>query len=155
MLRHPLDDALRTSEEPPRAAFLADVTRLWPGPFTSQNENAGLKVISPASTQATSSLSRCRWKRLLVPTDTVSSNSMMLSLASWPRSFKAAKRPGVVMSRCFPPPAGTTKPFVSVMLVSSLWRNEDKRRHHEHQGHEPARPGSICPRMDSTRSSAP
>ena len=42
MLRHPLDDALRTSEEPPRAAFLAGVMRLWPDPFTSQNENVGL-----------------------------------------------------------------------------------------------------------------
>jgi len=42
MSRHPLDDALRTCEEPPRAAFLAGVTRLWPGPFTSQNENVGL-----------------------------------------------------------------------------------------------------------------
>ena len=72
-----------------------------------------LKVISPVSTQATSSLSRCRWKRLLAPTGTVPSNSMMLSLVSWPRSFKAAKRPGAVMSRCFPPPAGTTKPFVA------------------------------------------
>jgi hypothetical protein len=32
--------------------------------------------------------------------------------------LKAAERPGVVMSRCFPPPANTTKPFVAVMLVS-------------------------------------
>src|SRR5207245_2510617 len=69
-----------------------------------------LKVISPASTQATSSLSRCRWNMLLVPTGTVSSNSMMLSLVSCPTSFRAAKRPGAPMSRCFPPPAGTTKP---------------------------------------------
>src|SRR5712691_2557470 len=36
-------------------------------------------VASPASTQATSSLSWCRWKRLLVPARTVSWNSMMLS----------------------------------------------------------------------------
>src|SRR6266849_282442 len=45
MLRHPLDDALRTCEEPPRAAFLTGVTRLWPGPFTSQNENMGLSEL--------------------------------------------------------------------------------------------------------------
>src|ERR1700736_3905706 len=38
----------------------------------------------------------------------VSSNNMTLSLVSWLRSFKAAKRPGVVMSRRFPPSAGTT-----------------------------------------------
>src|SRR5216684_3229976 len=44
MSRHPLDDALRTCEEPPRAAFLAGVTRLWPGPCTSQNENMGLML---------------------------------------------------------------------------------------------------------------
>src|SRR2546425_10949884 len=41
MLRHPLDDALRTSEEPPRAAFLAGVTRLLPRPFTSQSRVKG------------------------------------------------------------------------------------------------------------------
>src|SRR5215813_10735306 len=40
--RHPLGGALRVSEEPPRAAFLAGVERLWLGPFTPQNENAGL-----------------------------------------------------------------------------------------------------------------
>jgi hypothetical protein len=40
--RHPLDDALRTSEEPPRAAFLAGATRLWSDPFASQNANMGL-----------------------------------------------------------------------------------------------------------------
>ena len=59
---------------------------------------------------------------------------MMLSLVSWPRSFKAAKRPGVVLSRCFPPSAGTTKPFVAVMLVSFPVAAENKRRPHEHQG---------------------
>src|SRR6266702_1517067 len=42
MSRHPLGGALRVSEEPPRAAFLAGVERLWPGPFASQNENVGL-----------------------------------------------------------------------------------------------------------------
>src|SRR5712691_3701482 len=81
-----------------------------PGPPTVTSSPI-LKVISPASTQATSSLSRCRWNRLLVPTGTVSSNSMMLSLVSWPTSFRAAKRPGAPMSRCFPPPSGTTKPL--------------------------------------------
>jgi hypothetical protein len=62
-----------------------------PGPPTVTSSPI-LKVISPASTQA---------------------------LVSWPTSFKAAKRPGVAMSRCWPPPAGTTKPFVAVILVSS------------------------------------
>jgi len=36
---------LRTCEEAPRAAFLAGVTRLCPGPFTSQNENVGFKLL--------------------------------------------------------------------------------------------------------------
>jgi hypothetical protein len=76
---------------------------------------ADLKGNSPASTQATSSLSRCRWKRLAVPAGRVSSNIMMLSLVSRPRSFKAKERPGVGESKCFPPPAGTTKPFGAVM----------------------------------------
>src|SRR2546426_8785355 len=34
MSRHPLDDALRTSEAPQEPAFLAGVERLWRGPFT-------------------------------------------------------------------------------------------------------------------------
>src|SRR5262244_3673103 len=76
-----------------------------------------MNVISPASTQATSSLSRCRWKRLLVPAGTVSSNSMTLSFVSRPRSFRAAKRPGAPMSRCVPPPAGTTMPLLAFMEV--------------------------------------
>src|SRR5262245_65969302 len=42
---------------------------------------------------------------------------MTLPFVSWPRSFKAAKRPGVPMSRCVPPPAGTTMPLVAVMEV--------------------------------------
>jgi len=42
MSRHPLGGALRVSEEPPRAAFLAGVERLWSGLFASQNENVGL-----------------------------------------------------------------------------------------------------------------
>src|SRR5919106_2698611 len=92
-----------------------------PGPPTVTSSPI-LKVISPASTQATSSLSRCKWERLLVPTGTVSSNSMMLSFVSWPRSFRAAKRPGAVMSRCFPQPAGTTRPFVASMLVTPSCR---------------------------------
>jgi hypothetical protein len=41
MSRHPLDDALRTSEALQEPAFLAGVTRLWPGSFTFQIENAG------------------------------------------------------------------------------------------------------------------
>src|SRR5262249_21524608 len=88
-----------------------------PGPPTVTSSPI-LKVISPASTQATSSLSRWRCKRLLVPAGTVSSNSMMLPLVSWPTSFKAAKRPGAAMSRCFPPPAGTTRPRSAFMLMS-------------------------------------
>src|SRR3989441_3031976 len=88
-----------------------------PGPPTLTSSPI-LKVISPSITHATSSLSRWRWKRLLVPAGKVSSNIMMLSLVSWPRSFNAAKRPGAPMSRCAPPPAGTTKPFVAFMLVS-------------------------------------
>src|SRR5262245_26162728 len=91
-----------------------------PGPPTLISSTI-LKVISPASTQATSSLSRCRWNMLLVPTGTVSSNSMMLSLVSWPTSFRAAKRPGAPMSRCFPPSAGITKPLVASIVMPSLW----------------------------------
>ena len=87
-----------------------------PGPPTVTSSPI-LKAISPASTQATSSLSRCRWKRLAVPGGSVSSNIMMLSPVSRPRSFKAAKRPGADMSRCVPPPAGTTKPL-AVMAMS-------------------------------------
>ena len=41
MSRHPWGGALRVSEEPPRAAFLAGVERLWPGPLASQNEDVG------------------------------------------------------------------------------------------------------------------
>src|SRR5438094_1500205 len=89
-----------------------------PGPPTVTSSPI-LNVNSPASTQATSSLSRCRWKRLAVPAGKVSSNIMMLSLVSRPRSFKAKERAGVGESKCFPPPAGTTKPFVAVMLLSS------------------------------------
>src|SRR5215813_8670533 len=51
---------------------------------------------------------------------------MMLSFVSWPRSFNAAKRPGADMSRCFPPPAGTTRPLVAFMLFSSPdWLSEE------------------------------
>src|SRR5438034_9908494 len=89
-----------------------------PGPPTVTSSPI-LKVNSPASTQATSSLSRCRWKRLAAPPGRVSSNIMMLSSVSRPRSFNAKERSGVGESKCFPPPAGTTKPFVAVMLLSS------------------------------------
>ena len=41
MSRHPWGGALRVSEEPPRAAFLAGVERLWPCPLASQNEDVG------------------------------------------------------------------------------------------------------------------
>src|SRR5689334_20555721 len=44
---------------------------------------------------------------------------MMLSWVSWPTSFTAATRPGAFMSMCFPPPAGTTKPLLAVMVASS------------------------------------
>src|SRR5215475_3501617 len=114
-----------------------------PGPPTVTSSPI-LKVISPASTQATSSLSRWRWKRLLVPAGTVSSNSMMLPLVSWPRSFSAANRPGAAMSRCCPPSVGTTRPFVAFMLMPSLiedgsrgnveLRSAEQPRRHEQGG---------------------
>src|SRR5262249_6231089 len=65
-----------------------------------------MKVISPASTQATSSLSRWRWKRLLVPAGRVSSQSMRPPLVPRPRRFKAAKPPGAPLSRCVAPASG-------------------------------------------------
>jgi hypothetical protein len=34
--------------------------------------------------------------------------------------LQAKERPGVGESKCFPPPAGTTNPFVAVILVSSM-----------------------------------
>ena len=37
----PLLGALRVSEEPPRATFLAGVERLWPGPFSWRQQRAG------------------------------------------------------------------------------------------------------------------
>ena len=36
------------------------------------------------------------------------------------RHKREAKRPGAPMSRCFPPPAGTTKPFVASIFVASI-----------------------------------
>src|SRR5882672_11475753 len=87
-----------------------------PGPPTVTSSPI-MKVISPSSTQATSSLSRCRCKRLLVPAGTVSSNIMMLSLVWRPTSFTSAKRPGAPMSKRVPPPAGTTNP--SLVITSS------------------------------------
>src|SRR6266498_3748066 len=42
MSRHPLGGALRVSEEPLRAAFLAGVTRLCADTFSLQIENVGL-----------------------------------------------------------------------------------------------------------------
>src|SRR4029077_365977 len=45
---------------------------------------------------------------------------MILSLVSWPRSFKANKRPGVGDEKCFPPPAGMTRPLVAVMASLPL-----------------------------------
>jgi len=74
-----------------------------PGPPTVTSSPI-LKVISPASTQATSSLSRCRWKRLAVPAGKVSSNIMMLWLVLMAEEFKSKKRPGDGESRRFPPP---------------------------------------------------
>src|SRR5215475_10836595 len=41
----PLGGALRASEKPLRAAFLAGVTRLWLDPFTTQDENTGSCVL--------------------------------------------------------------------------------------------------------------
>jgi hypothetical protein len=71
-------------------------------------------VTSPSSTQATSSLSWCRWNVVSVPTGAVSSNSMMLSAVSPPSSFSAEERPGAPICRSLPPPGGTTKPFASM-----------------------------------------
>lgn len=51
MSRHPLGGALRISEEPSRAAFLAGVERLWSGPFASQNENVDSNVFSESMRQ--------------------------------------------------------------------------------------------------------
>jgi ABC-type uncharacterized transport system substrate-binding protein len=45
MSRHPLDDALHTSEALQEPAFLAGVRRLWADTFTSQNENVGQEVL--------------------------------------------------------------------------------------------------------------
>ena len=59
--------------------------------------------------------------RLVVPAGRVSSNIMMLSPVSRPRSFNAKERPGVGELKCFPPPAGTTKPFAGVMSLPFLW----------------------------------
>ena len=59
-----------------------------------------------------------------MPAGRVSSNIMMLSPVSRPSSFIAKERPGVGELKCFPPPAGTTKPFAAVMSVSSPWENE-------------------------------
>jgi len=44
MSRHPLGGALRVSEEPPRAAFLAGAEQLWPWMLSLQIENVGLNA---------------------------------------------------------------------------------------------------------------
>src|SRR5215472_7092265 len=89
-----------------------------PGPPTVTSSPI-LKVISPLNTQATSSLSRCRWNVVSVPAGAVSSKSMMLSAVSPPTSLSAAERPGAMLN-IDPPPGGTTKPFVSIALPFSL-----------------------------------
>ena len=53
-----------------------------------------------------------------MPGGRVSSNRMILSPVSRPKSFKSKKRPGVGEAWCLPPPAGTTKPLAAVMSVS-------------------------------------
>jgi len=58
----------------------------------------------------------CRWNRLLVPTGTVSSNSMMLSLVSWPTSFRAAKRPGARHVEMLPTARGYDQPLCRVHI---------------------------------------
>src|SRR5580704_3200840 len=78
-----------------------------------------LKVISPVNTQATSSLSRCRWKFVSAPKGAVSSNSMMLPEVSPLTSFSAAERPRA-MSNTGPPPGGTIKPFPLITFSSHL-----------------------------------
>ena len=64
--------------------------------------------------QATSSLSWCRWRGLVVPAGKVSSNIMILSPVSLPSSFSAKERPGVGEVICFPPPAGYDEAFGDV-----------------------------------------
>jgi len=66
MSRHPLDDALRTSEEPPRAAFLAGVTRLLPDPLTSQNKNVDLDVQTAVAGDLSASRRRASARHYLV-----------------------------------------------------------------------------------------
>jgi hypothetical protein len=72
---------------------LRDMKRAGAGP--ADGKLADLKGDLAASAQATSSLSRCRWKRLLVPAGRVSSNIMMLSPVWRPRSVNAREWPGV------------------------------------------------------------
>src|SRR6266446_761820 len=97
-----------------------------PGPPTVTSSPI-LKVISPLSTQATSSLSRCRWNVVSVPEGAVSSNSMMLSAVSLPTSLSAAERPGAMLS-IDPPPGGTTKPFPLIAFSSTPAKANHRRR---------------------------
>jgi hypothetical protein len=141
VLRERFDEAAssgRGIEKQHAAGFAAGVLPGMRDIARNERASAGLadgnlvadpKVNSPASTQATSSLSRCRWWRLAVPAGRVSSNIMILPPVSRPSSFSAKERPGVGEPKHFAPPAGTTKPVVALMLGSSAaGRNEGKAR---------------------------
>src|SRR5882757_2387503 len=81
-----------------------------------------LNVNSPSSTQATSSLSRCRWSQLfLEPAGTVCSNRVTLWPVSRPNSFIDMTWPDDSL-RCCPPPAGTMTPFIETSLVLARTR---------------------------------
>src|SRR3984957_17409909 len=96
-----------------------------PGPLTVTSSPI-IKVNSPSSTQATSSLSWCRCRVLAVPAGNVSSNIMMLSFVSRPSSFKVKERPGDGESKCLPPPAGKTKPSVVLNSVPPCGGTKNK-----------------------------
>src|SRR4029077_10073460 len=97
-----------------------------PGPPTVTSSPI-LKVISPVSTQATSSLSRCRWNVVSVAEGAASSNSMTMSAVSPPTNLSAAERPGAMLN-IDPPPGGTTKPFPLIAFSSSGEHPAERRR---------------------------
>src|SRR5262245_57364445 len=89
-----------------------------------------LNVNSPSSTQAISSLSRCRWSQLfLAPAGTVCSNRVTLSPVSRPNSFMDMTWPDA-SSRCLPPPGGTNTPLFMVMAISLVAATRSELLHH-------------------------
>jgi hypothetical protein len=92
-----------TGAGPPGGGFVADLE----GEFTGQHPGDFVAVVVQMIEARRSG-------------GQVSSNIMMLSSVSRPRSFNAKGRPGVGGSKCVPPPAGRTKPFAALILVSSL-----------------------------------